>query len=178
MLKKILIAAAAALAVLLLAVATRPATFRVERSLVVKAPPDKVYGELADFHRWEGWSPWAKLDPQMKTTYQGAEGLVGASYDWQGNDKVGQGRMTITAAAPPRQLVIRLEFLAPWKSTNQTTFDLAEAPGGTRVAWSMEGRYDFMGKAMSLFMNMDKVVGGDFERGLAALGRVAESGQR
>jgi hypothetical protein len=112
----------------------------------------------------------------MKTTYEGPDAAVGASYAWSGNDKVGQGRMTITGATPPRRLVIKLEFLAPWKSTNQTTFDLSEEQGGTRVAWIMEGHNDFVGKAMSLAMDMDKMVGPDFEKGLAALRRVSETG--
>jgi uncharacterized protein YndB with AHSA1/START domain len=178
MLVKILLAVAAVLAVLIGVIVTRPPTFRVERSLLVAAPPDRVYGQIVDFHRWEGWSPWAKLDPQMKTTYQGRDGEVGASYAWLGDDKVGEGRMTITGLTPPRRVVVRLEFLKPWKATNETSFDLAEEPGGTRVAWIMKGENTFMGKAMSLFMDMDRMVGGDFEKGLAALKGLAEAAPR
>jgi hypothetical protein len=175
MLKKILLVVAALVVVLLVVVATRPATYRIERSLVVGAPPETIFGHLADFHRWDAWSPWAKLDPAIKTTFQGRDGAVGASYAWTGNDKVGQGSMTIASASPPGRLVINLEFLAPFKSSCLTTFDLGPDPKGTRVTWIMEGRNDFLGKAMSIFMDMDRMVGGDFERGLAALKRVAEA---
>jgi uncharacterized protein YndB with AHSA1/START domain len=176
MLKKALLVVAGALVVLAVVIATRPAEFRIERSLVVAAPPERIYPRIADFHGWDAWSPWAKLDPKMKTTFSGKDGEVGAGYAWAGDDKVGEGRMTLTEVAPPRRVAIRLEFLKPFASTNQAVFDLTGEQGGTRVAWIMTGRNDFVGKAFSLLMNMDKMVGSDFEKGLASLKAAAESG--
>lgn len=171
--KRLALALAAVLAILLAVIATRPSTFRVERSATAAAPPDVVYAQIADFHRWAAWSPWEKLDPGMKKTFSGAAAGEGADYAWSGNDKVGEGRMTITSARPGEQVVIRLEFVKPWAAVNTTTFRLSPEAGGTRVAWTMEGQHDFMGKAASLFMDMDKLVGSDFERGLAQLGATA-----
>jgi len=180
MLRKIL--GVVALAVVVLAVvlaavaATRPARFRVERSLVIQESPRALYDTVADFHRWERWSPWAGLDPAMKTTFEGQPGQVGSSYHWVGNDKVGEGRMTITEARSPLELKIRLEFLAPWKSTSETVFAFFAEASGTRVVWVMSGELDFMGRAMSIFVDMDKGVGPDFERGLAGLKKLADGG--
>jgi hypothetical protein len=176
MLKKALAVVVVLVVVLVAVVATRPARFRVERSLVIEESPRVLFDMVADFHKWEHWSPWARLDPAMKTTYEGKPGLVGSSYRWAGNDKVGEGRMTITEVNPPLQAKVKLEFLKPWPSTNETIFDLYAESGGTRVVWIMRGELDFMGKAMSLFMDMDKAIGPDFERGLAALKRGAEDG--
>jgi uncharacterized protein YndB with AHSA1/START domain len=175
-LKKILLGLVAVVAVLLVVVATRPADYRVERSLVIQAPPDTLFGAVADFHAWDKWSPWAKLDPAMKTDFQGPTGEVGSSYSWTGNDKVGEGRMTITAVQPGRQVKVKLEFLKPWASTTETVFDLFPETGGTRVVWIMRGQNDFVGKAMCLFMDMDKMIGPDFERGLSQLKQGAEGG--
>jgi hypothetical protein len=174
MAKKILIGVIGLIAVLLIVVATRPSTFRVERSITVAAPPETVFAQVNDFHAWDAWSPWAKLDPQMKTTYEGPAAGTGASYAWAGNDKVGEGRMAIESSERPSRIDIKLVFLKPWAATNTTVFMFAPAPEGTKVTWAMEGHNDFMGKAASLFMNMDAMVGGDFERGLAALKAVAE----
>lgn len=176
MLKKVLVAVVVLVAALLAVVATRPGSFRVERSLVVGAAPPALYAAVADFHQWDAWSPWARLDPAMKTTFEGTTGQVGSSYAWAGNDKVGEGRMTVTEVRPPTQVKIRLEFLKPWPSTSETTFDLYPETGGTRVVWTMRGDLDLMGKAMSLFMDMDKAIGPDFERGLASLRQGVEGG--
>jgi len=175
MLKKVLLAVAALLAVLAVVIATRPGQFRVERSAVVAAPPERVYARIADLHAWEGWSPWAKLDPKMKTTYGGPDGQVGATYHWLGDDKVGEGRMTLTELLPFRRVTVRLEFLKPFAATNQTVFELAPDAAGTRVTWSMSGENGALGKLFTLFMDMDKTVGGDFEKGLAALKAQAEA---
>jgi hypothetical protein len=176
MLKKALAVVVVLVVVLVAVVATRPARFRVERSLVIEESPRVLFDVVADFRKWEHWSPWARLDPAMKTTFDGSPGLVGSSYHWAGNDKVGEGRMTITEAHPPLQAKMRLEFLRPWRSTSETIFDLYAETGGTRIVWIMQGDLDFMGKSMSLFMDMDKAIGPDFERGLAALKRGAEDG--
>lgn len=172
---KVLLIVAAVLAALVIAIATRPDQYRVERSAVVAAPPAAVYARIADFHRWDGWSPWARLDPGMKTEYQGPASGLGASYHWTGNAKVGEGRMTITGDRPGEQVVIRLEFLKPWAQVSTATFALAPEGSGTRVTWSMYGDNDLVGKAMCLVKDFDKMVGPDFEKGLSALKALAEA---
>lgn len=155
-------------------IATRPDTFHVERSAVIAAPPEVVFANLDDFHQWPKWSPWEGRDPQMTREYEGAESGVGAAYHWNGNDQVGEGRMTITQSTPPSRLDIRLDFLKPFAATNQCAFELAPDAAGTRVTWTMDGKADFMTKAMTLAMSMDRMVGKDFEQGLAALKTVSE----
>ncbi len=153
----------------------QPTKYAVERSGVVPATPDVAYGLVADFHKWDGWSPWAKLDPNQKTEHSGAAAGVGAVYFWSGNDKVGEGRMTITEAKPGELVRIKLEFIKPWASTNDTSFAFAKEGEGTRVTWRMEGNNEaFMERVMSVFMNMDKMIGPDFEKGLASMKTVAE----
>jgi len=156
-------------------VATRPGTFHIERSTTVSAPAATIQAEIDDFHRWAAWSPWEGLDPAMKKTIEGPASGVGATYHWVGNDKVGEGRMTVTGLEPAAKVDVRLEFMKPWKATNQTAFLLAPEGEGTRVTWTMDGTNDFMGKAMGVFMNMDKMIGADFEKGLASLKSVAET---
>ena len=169
MLKRILIGIAAIVAAFAAFVATRPSTYKVERSIVVAAPAATPYARVVDFRKWEGWSPWAKLDPAMKVDHAGPESGVGAVYHWKGNDKVGEGRMTITGAVPDKAVQIKLEFLKPWEQTSLTEFTFAPDPGGTRVTWSMSGQHDFVGKLFAVFMDMDGMVGPDFEKGLKAL---------
>jgi uncharacterized protein YndB with AHSA1/START domain len=156
-------------------IATRPNTFHIERSATIAASSDSVFAKIADFHQWASWSPWEKLDPQMTKSYEGAASGVGASYHWTGNDQVGEGRMTITEADPGHRVGIKLEFLKPWQATNNCTFALASEASGTRVTWTMDGNNNFMAKAMSTFMNMDRMVGGDFEKGLANLKTLTEA---
>ncbi len=178
MAKKILLAAVLVIAVLVAVVAAQPSTYRVERSATIAAPPDVVYAQIADFHRWAAWSPWAKADPSMKTTYSGAPTGPGAVCDWSGNDRVGAGTMTIVAAKPGELLEIQLQFRKPWKSASSTEFALQPVAGGTRVAWIMSGGHDFVGKAFSLIVSIDKMFGKDFEQGLRLLGAVAEAEAR
>jgi len=174
MLKKVLLVVAAALILLVAVIATRPSDFRVQRSATLNVPPAVVFQQIADFGRWAAWSPWAKLDPAMRTNLTGAPASVGHSYTWTGNDKVGEGRMTIIGVEPARQVEIKLEFLKPWESTSPSSFTLAPEGTGTRVTWTMSGHSNFVMKAMSLFTDMDQMIGGDFERGLAAMKSVAE----
>ncbi len=174
MLKKILIAVVAIVAVFAVYVSTRPATYRVERTLVVKAPAEALYGQVVDFRKWPAWSPWANLDPAMKTDFTGPDAAPGSVYHWKGNDKVGEGRMTITGVKPDQVVDIKLEFIKPWEQVSQTEFTFVPDGAGTRVTWSMSGDQDFVGKLFSVFMNMDKMVGPDFEKGLASLQRIAE----
>ncbi len=156
-------------------IATRPGQFHVERSTTVAAAPEAVFAQVEDLHRWAAWSPWEKLDPQMKKDFSGAPAGVGSVYHWVGNDKVGEGRMTITETQPGRRLRILLEFIKPFASTNTSTFTFAPEGSGTRVTWAMDGSASFMVKAMGILMPMDRTVGPDFERGLASLKGLAES---
>ena len=178
MLKKVALVVLAIIAVLLVVIVTRPDTYRVQRSTAVAAPPAVVFGLVNDFHQWAPWSPWGKLDPNMKLTYDGPAAGVGASYFWTGNDKVGEGRMTITESVPSERIVIKLEFLKPWEATSVTTFTFAPQGDSTQVTWVMDGTNNFVTKAFSLFMNMDSMIGKDFELGLAQLKSTAETAVR
>ena len=169
MFKKIGIVLALILAGAAVFVATRPADFRIVRSRTVAAPPDVVQAYVNDFHKWPEWSPWEKLDPAMKRDYSGAPAGTGAAYHWSGNNDVGEGHMTITDSRPAQSVTIRLEFLKPFAATNTTQFDFAPSGSGTNVTWAMNGHNNFMAKAFSAFMDMDKMVGSDFEKGLAGL---------
>ena len=175
MVKKIALAVLVLLTVLVVFVASRPAHFRVERSALVNAPSSVVFPLINDFHNWPKWSPWEKLDPNMKKTFGGAAAGNGAQYAWVGNDKAGEGRMTITDSKPTELVSVKLEFLKPFAATNQATFKLSPAATGTQVQWSMEGENGFMAKAFSVIMNMDSLVGKDFEEGLSNLNKVAQS---
>ncbi len=155
-------------------ISSRPARYHIERSTTVAAAPEVVYAQVVDFHRWAEWSPWEKLDPTMTKTFSGAASGAGAVYDWSGTGRSGQGRMTILDAQPASKVDIKLEFIKPFAATCTTAFALAPDGAGTRVTWTMDGTNDFMGKTMCLFVDMDKSVGGDFERGLATLKAVAE----
>jgi uncharacterized protein YndB with AHSA1/START domain len=175
MLVPILIGVGALLALLCLIAAFRPDKFRVERSAEIAAPPAKVFALLQDFHEWPKWSPWEKLDPHMTRTHSGAAAGVGAKYAWKGDKKVGEGAMEILEAQAPTRLRIKLDFLVPFEAHNLTLFDLSAAGSGTRITWAMEGSQPFLFRLMCLFMSMDKMVGRDFEKGLAAMKSVAES---
>jgi Polyketide cyclase / dehydrase and lipid transport len=174
-LKKILIGLVAVLALFALFVASRPESFRVERSGIVPTPPDTAFTQVNDFHAWAGWSPWEHLDPGMKKTFTGAPTGAGSVYEWEGNDKVGAGKMTLEKSERPSKLGIKLEFIKPFAGLNDTTFTFAPVPEGTKVTWAMEGKNNFVGKLFCLFMDMDKMVGGDFERGLAGLAKQAKA---
>lgn len=169
MLKKLALGLLVILVVFLVIVALQPATYRVERSATITAPATAVFAHVNDFHRWDAWSPWAKLDPAMTTTYEGPAAGVGAIYTWTGNSDVGAGRMTITESRPPESITIKLEFIEPFASVATTTFAFQSEGTGTRVIWSMDGENNFMGKAFGLFVDMDAMIGGDFEKGLTQL---------
>jgi hypothetical protein len=156
-------------------VATRPSTYRVERSLTMATPVDLPFGLVNDFHRWHFWSPWDALDPKMKKTFDGPYAGPGAIYSWSGNEKAGQGTMTILDARPYESIHIQLEFQKPWPSKNNTTFTFEPVAEGVTVRWTMEGTNNFMGKAFSLFMDMDGMIGKDFEKGLAPIKTLTET---
>ncbi|HEY2903893.1 MAG TPA: SRPBCC family protein [Polyangia bacterium] len=174
MLKTILLLLVAGLAVLVVVIATRPSSFRIARSATINAPAGVVFALLNDFHQWARWSPWEGRDPNLQRTYAGAGAGEGAVYSWVGNSKVGEGRMTITESQPTTHLGLTLEFFKPWQATNQTDFTLDAAGDATTVNWAMAGKSNFTHKAFSLLMNMDKMVGDDFEKGLANMKRIAE----
>ncbi len=178
MLKKALIGVAVLLGALAVVIAVQPGHYRVERSGVVAASPAIVYEEVRDFRAWEAWSPWEKLDPNMTKTYEGEPGQVGSRYVWQGNDDVGKGSMTIIEATPEKALTMRLEFIEPFASVAENGFTFTPRAGGTEVRWWMEGDNNFMAKAFGLFMDMDTMIGADFERGLEALAQVSEAKQK
>ena len=175
MLKKVLQGLGAVIVAFVGVVATQPGAFKVTRTANIAAPPEVVFSLINDFHQWEGWSPWAKLDPNMKTTYSGPSSGIGAKYHWLGDDKVGEGRMTILSSDPPSGVKINLEFIKPFESENVTTFALSPDGAGTRVEWTMEGQSNFMMKAFMLFTSMDSTIGPDFERGLSQMKGLAEA---
>jgi polyketide cyclase/dehydrase/lipid transport protein len=173
MIKIIVIGLIVVIAAILVLAATRPDSFRVERSAQISAPPEKILSLVNDFHQWGAWSPYEKLDPAMKRTYAGAAAGKGAVYEWEGNSKAGQGRMQIIDAAPTRT-AIQLDFIKPFAANDIAEFTALPQGDATRVTWSMQGRSPFIHKVVGLFLNMDKMIGGDFETGLANLKTLAE----
>jgi len=172
--KTILIVLAVAVAGILAYATTRPDTFRVERTITIQAPPEKIIPFLEDFHQWPAWSPFEKLDPAMKRTLSGPEKGKGAVYEWDGNRKAGSGRMEVLQVVPGSKVSIQLEFTKPFESKNLAEFDLANNGGATRVTWSMSGPQTYITKVMCVFVSMDKMIGPDFETGLANLKAAAE----
>jgi hypothetical protein len=171
----IIVAAIALLLIgLLIIVAMQPAEFRISRKGLINAPPAKAFAQVNDFHNWEAWSPWANLDPTMKQTYEGPPSGKGAVYSWDGNKQVGEGRMTITESHPHELIVIKLEFIKPFTATNTTEFAFAPKGSQTEVTWTMLGKNNFMMKAMHMLMNMEKILGKEFDKGLAAMKIAAE----
>lgn len=173
--KKVAAGFGAFVVILLIVVATRPDTYHVERSTTISAAPEAVYGNVADFHKWEAWSPWEKIDPKMKKTFDGTQGTVGASYAWEGDDKVGAGKMTILAVDPNKRIDIDLHFVRPFESSAKNGFTFASSGKETKVTWFMDGNNNFVSKFMCMFMNMDNLIGKDFEKGLADMKKVVES---
>src|SRR5260221_2682109 len=166
---KALVVIALVLAAILIYAATKPDTFRVERSATIKAPPEKVYGLISDFRSWSAWSPWGKKDPAMKLILSGAANGKGAVYAWQGNRDVGEGRMEIVDATPLSRLRINLEFINPFHAHNIVEVTLDTKGDSTEVTWAMHGPMRYTAQLMSIFFSMDSVIGRDFETGLANL---------
>ena len=167
--------AAVALTVLAVRVAKQPDAFRIERSITIAAPAQAIFSYLNDFHRWPAWSPYVDMDPNMQTTYSGAPAGVGAVYEWTGNKKVGAGKMTIREVTPDRRVGFDLHFTRPMPANNVGEFVLEPAPGGVRVTWATNGTNNLLGKLFSLAVDVDKMVGKDFEKGLATLKRLCEA---
>jgi uncharacterized protein YndB with AHSA1/START domain len=169
MLNLVVIALVVAVVVLLLVVSRQPDTFHVERSRRIAAPQDKVFAQINDFHLWQQWSPWAKLDPTMQVTYSGPDSGVGATQSWVGNNQVGQGSSTIIESQPNERVRMTLAFLKPFKATNDVVFTVVPEGDTVRVTWAMSGPKNLLMKGMHMVMDMDKMCGQAFEHGLAQL---------
>jgi uncharacterized protein YndB with AHSA1/START domain len=174
MFKIVAIAIGVAIAAVLIFAATQPDTFRVQRATTIKAPPERVFPLINDFQRWDAWSPWEKKDPAMKRTFGTATSGKGAVYGWQGNKDVGQGRMEIAESVAPSNVTIKLDFVEPWEAHNIVEFTLHPQGETTNITWAMHGPMPYVSKLMSIFMDMDRMIGKDFEAGLANLKAVAE----
>jgi len=159
-------------------VAMQPDSYRIERSIKIKAPADVVFAQVNDFHNWEAWSPWAKLDPKAKNTFKGPTAGKDAYFGWSGNDKVGEGQMTILESEPNKHVRIKLDFVRPMEDSCTTEFKLKEEGEQTALTWTMSGENNFVGKIFCTFMNMDEMVGKDFEKGLASIKAVAEEKEK
>jgi hypothetical protein len=167
----ILLAIAVLIVILVVVIVTRPEDFSITRSATMSVTPQAVFPQVNDLHNWSAWSPWAKLDPNMKMTFAGPEAGTGAAYTWTGNSKVGEGRMTIVESRPSELVRIKLEFMKPFTATNASEFTFQPQGGQTTVTWSMTGKRNFMTKAMS----MEKMLGGQFEQGLAQMKAIVEA---
>ena len=163
------------LAVFAVAVTFQPAEYRVTRSASVQAPAPIVFGLINDFHKWEDWSPWAKLDPNVKNTFSGAATGTGAVFAWEGNNDVGAGQMKITESRPSELIRMDLEFIKPFASSCLTEFAFKPEGNKTAITWTMSGKNNFIAKAFCMFMNMDKMIGADFEKGLASIKTLSEA---
>lgn len=174
MFRNVLIAVAVVVLVFVAVVATRPPEFRIERKAVIAAPAAAVFTQVNELRKWEAWSPWAKRDPAMKQTYEGPAAGTGAIATWAGNHEVGEGRMTIVESRPNELIRIKLDFLKPFAATHTAEFTFTPEGDRTNVTWSMSGQNNLLAKAIHLFIDMDKMVGKDFEAGLAAMKALAE----
>ncbi|MGH8809093.1 MAG: SRPBCC family protein [Noviherbaspirillum sp.] len=174
MIKKIAIVIALVIGAVLLFATTKPDTFRVQRSAMIKTAPDKIFPHINDLRGFRAWSPWERLDPNMKRTYSGAASGKGAAYAWEGNDEVGKGRMEITESSPPGKVALKLDFEKPFEAHNIVEFTMVPKGDATEVTWAMHGPNPYLAKLMQTFFDMDGMVGKDFESGLANLKAVAE----
>ena len=163
-----------AVVILLVIASQKPDTFRVQRSLVIKAPPEKLHAQIADLNAWRAWSPYEKKDPNMKRTLSGAPSGKGAVYEWDGDKNVGAGRMEVTESTSPTKVVIKLDFFKPFEAHNTAEFTLTPQADGTNVTWAMFGPAPLINKVMSTFFNLDKMIGDDFAAGLQNLKAIAE----
>jgi Polyketide cyclase / dehydrase and lipid transport len=174
MLTTLFLAILVVLAAALVYAATRPDTFRIERSVSIDVAPEVIFSNINEFKRWGEWSPWDKIDPALQRTYSGAAKGKGAVYAWVGNSQVGAGRMEIVEATPFTVIQIKIDFTAPFKASNTIDFTLTKRGDITDVSWAMSGPQPFVSKVMGLVFNMDKVVGGQFATGLSQLKQVSE----
>jgi carbon monoxide dehydrogenase subunit G len=174
MIKTIAILVVLLLGAVLIFAATRPDSFRVQRAASIKAPPEKIFPFINDFKRWGAWSPYEKKDPSMKRSFGGAPEGKGATYAWEGDRNVGEGRMEITDAQAPGRVAIKLDFTRPFEAHNNVVFTMLPKGDATEVTWDMQGPANYVSKLIGVFVSMDRMVGADFEAGLANLKSVAE----
>ena len=174
MIKSIAIVLALLIATILIYAATKPDSFRLERSTHIKAPPEKIFVLIDDFKQWEAWSPWEKIDPALKRTYSGAASGVGAIYEWNGNKDIGQGRMEIIESTPPAMVSLKLDFVTPFEAHNFVEFSLSAEGDSTTVTQAMYGPSPYISKLMTIFFSMEKMVGDKYEEGLVNLKTLAE----
>ena len=165
---------AVAIAIVLILAATKPATFGVQRAIAVKAPPEKIFPLINDFHRWTDWSPYENKDPAMQRSYGGEAAGGGAVYTWDGNNNVGSGRMEIIDSLEPSRIVIKLDFIKPFEGHNTAEFTMLPQGDATNVTWLMHGPASFMSRLMQVFINLDRMIGKDFEIGLSNLKKIVE----
>lgn len=175
-LRKLLLVAGAAIVAFAAYVAMMPPQFMVARSTTISAPPDKIFPHVNDFRKWQAWSPWAKLDPNAKVAFEGAEAGKGAVMKWSGNDEVGEGSMTIADSKPSQSVGMKLDFTRPFPSTADVNFELKPAAAGTEVVWSMSSQQGFFERAMCLLFNGGAMIERDYDKGLANLKSVVEAG--
>ncbi len=175
MIKKILLVILVIIVGILIFAATRPNEFSVQRSVTIQASPEAIFPHLSNFHAWEAWSPRAKMDPNMQTSYSTNDSGVGATYAWEGNSKVGQGKMEYTQVSEPNRVEVKLEFLKPFKAQNRVEFTIVPNGDVSIVNWLMDGPSPYLSKLIGVFYSMDSMIGKDFEKGLADLKRVSES---
>lgn len=174
MLKKLFIALLVIGVIFAAVVQLQPAQFKISRSALYSVPPEVLHAQVNDFHNWQNWSPWAKLDPNAEISYAGPATGAGSVFTWAGNSDVGRGKMTISKSTPPDSIDIQLEFTEPFTATNLTEFTFVPVGSDTRVTWTMSGTNNFVGKAINLFIDCDKMVGTDFEKGLENLRSIVE----
>lgn len=174
MIARILIGFAVVILIFVIVVASRPAEFSYQRSTTISAPPSAIFPHLNDLHKWQAWSPWAKKDPNAKETFDGPPTGLGSSMSWAGNNDVGEGKMTIVDSKPDESVQYRLDFIKPFAGTNLAEFTFKPEGGNTLVTWTMTGKNTFFFKAFSLFVDCDKMIGSDFEKGLADLKTLVE----
>ncbi|MBP9855131.1 MAG: SRPBCC family protein [Candidatus Omnitrophica bacterium] len=174
MLKKIFLILALVLIVLIIFISSRLSEFKVTRSTTISASAENIFNQVNDFHNWEAWSPWLELDPNAKNTFNGPASGVGSSFHWVGNQNVGEGSMTITESRPNEAIKIRLDFIKPFPGTSNVDFQFVPQGNQTNVTWSMSGKNNFMAKAVGLFMDCDKMIGDQYEKGLSNLKAVVE----
>lgn len=176
--KQILLGLTGVLLALAAIVAVQSPDFKITRETVVQAPAEAVFAQVNDFHLWQAWSPWAKMDPQAKNVFSGPPSGRGATFSWDGNNQVGAGTMVISDSQPPSRILIQLEFSKPFAGSNIAEFTFVpEGPEATKVTWTMTGRRNFLTGFICLFLNMDKMVGGEFEKGLAQIKSIVEAGK-
>ncbi len=178
MMQKILIGLIATIGSFVVLILLQPSEYRVTRTALMSAPAPDIFAQIDDFRRWQAWSPWAQRDPAAKASFDGPASGKGAVFAWSGNNEVGEGRMTLTESRPGELVKIKTDFVKPFVGTSYSDFTLKPEGSGTSVSWSMFGENDFIGKAMCLFVSMDKVLGGEMEKGLAGIKQLVEAGTK